>query len=216
MDELDNLKNILGIKDFYLFGHSWGGMLAAEYVVAQSKGLQKLILADSITSMDRWIKVITDLRSRLPEDVQETLRKGEEEGRTDTPEYEAAVMVFYKRHLCRIDPFPEELMASMGALEEDNTVYVSMYGTSEVAVTGCLKHWTIKKRLHEITPETVPGGILLLNGYYDEAQDEAMEGFFRLPTARVKWVQFAQSGHMPQLEETEKYIKVLGSFLTQE
>lgn len=65
-------------------------------------------------------------------------------------------------------------------------------------------------KVHKIIVPT-----LLINGKYDEAQDEVMDPFFKF-IQKVKWVRFAESSHLPQLEETEEFLKVLGSFLTTE
>ena len=54
---------------------------------------------------------------------------------------------------------------------------------------------------------------LLLNGFYDEAQDSVVEPFFQR-IAKVKWFTFAESSHMPLLEEREKYMKVVNKFLS--
>ncbi len=213
MAELDNLKSALGIFRFDLLGQSWGGMLAGQYATTQPRGLRKLVLCDSPASMITWVDVANELRAALPPSVQETLDRCERDGLTDSAEYEAAVMVFYRRHVCRLDPFPDEFVRSLEQLKTDNTVYETMNGPSEFYVVGSLKNWDIVERLKDITPETVPGGILLMNGHFDEAQDRAMEPFFTLPRARVKWTQFALSSHLPQLEETERFIKALGDFL---
>ncbi len=54
---------------------------------------------------------------------------------------------------------------------------------------------------------------LLLNGKYDEAQDSAMLPFMtHIPN--VKWVQFAESSHMAQLEERTRFMKIIGTWLT--
>lgn len=54
---------------------------------------------------------------------------------------------------------------------------------------------------------------MLINGKEDEAQDEVMEPFFR-SIAKVKWLQFAESSHLPQLEQTEEFLQAVGNFLT--
>jgi pimeloyl-ACP methyl ester carboxylesterase len=56
---------------------------------------------------------------------------------------------------------------------------------------------------------------LLINGKYDEAQDEVMEPFSK-GIGNVKWVKFAESSHLPQLEETEEFLNVVGNFLLAE
>lgn len=53
---------------------------------------------------------------------------------------------------------------------------------------------------------------LLINGYYDEAQDEVVEPYFE-HIQKVKWVQFAKSSHLPQFEERKGFMKAIGNFL---
>lgn len=215
MEELYTLKSHLGIMEFDLLGQSWGGMLAAQYAIEhQPKGLRKLILSNSPSNMKSWNKVQSDLRKQLPQDVQDTLDRLEREDKTETPEYEECVMVYYKLFMCRVEPWPKEANDAFAALQEDNTVYNTMCGPSEFYIIGSLKDWTVTKDLHKITEKTVPGGILIMNGYYDEAQDETTEEFFNLTNARVKWVRYALSSHFPMLEETERYVTDLGKFLT--
>jgi len=71
-----------------------------------------------------------------------------------------------------------------------------------------LKDWSVVDELHKINVPT-----LLLNGKYDAATDEVMQPFFDI-IEKVKWVRFAESSHMPHLEELEEFLKVLGGFLT--
>ena len=124
--ELANLITKLGISSYSLLGHSWGGMLGAEHAVTKPKGLTKLVLSNSPASMPDWIKAGNGLKAGLPEDLQQNLTKCEEENRTDAKEYEAAVEVFYRKHLCRVSPWPQDLVDSMTALTKDPTVYYTM------------------------------------------------------------------------------------------
>ncbi|KAI7553425.1 proline iminopeptidase [Hortaea werneckii] len=217
MAELDNLKHHLGIQQFHLLGQSWGGMLGGQYAIdRQPSGLKKLIISDSPSDMVQWVEVANRLRKELPKDVRETLDKCEREGRTDSEEYEEAVNYFYSLHVCRITPFPQELVDSFANIKEDGTVYETMNGPSEFYVIGTLKHWSISEGLKKITAKTVPGGMLIINGYFDEAQDETCVAFFQNPSCRTKWVRYALSSHMPMLEETEAYVRDLGTFLISE
>ncbi|KAK3060630.1 hypothetical protein LTR53_020057, partial [Teratosphaeriaceae sp. CCFEE 6253] len=93
MDEFEALRSHLGIEEFYLLGQSWGGMLGGQLAIErQPKALQKLIISNSPADMVQWVKTANRLRAALPKDVQETLTRCEEEGKTDTQEYEDAVM----------------------------------------------------------------------------------------------------------------------------
>jgi proline-specific peptidase len=88
LDELDNLTKHLGIDGAYdVLGHSWGGMLGARHATRQPKGLRRLIISDSPSNMITWVKVANELRTRLPQDVQDALKRHEEAGTTDDKEY---------------------------------------------------------------------------------------------------------------------------------
>ncbi|KAI0667417.1 proline-specific peptidase, partial [Trametes maxima] len=208
--QLNGLLEHLGIQDdFDLLGHSWGGMLIARYATSHPPGLKHLVLADTPASMHLWVAAANVLRSRLPPDVQAVLDKHEADGTTDSKEYHDAVNVFYGRHLCRLNPMPEVLAESFAAIEKDPTVYMTMNGPSEFFVTGTLKDWSILDSVGKIDVPT-----LLLNGRYDEAMDSVVVPYFK-GIAKVRWFTFAESSHMPQLEETEKYLERVGEFLTQ-
>ncbi|KAA1477686.1 proline-specific peptidase [Dentipellis sp. KUC8613] len=207
--ELDQVLAQLGIAgDFDLLGHSWGGMLAAEYAVRRRPaGLKHLVLTDSLASMPLWERCTNRLLEALPEELREMLKRHEAAGTTEDKEYQEGMMVFYAKHVCRVQPWPKDLNDSFETMAQDPTVYHTMAGPSEFHVIGTLKTWSIVDQLHTIEYPT-----LVINGAYDEAQDECVQPLFeRIP--RVKWVQFAESSHMPFIEETERYLNVLGSFL---
>jgi proline-specific peptidase len=128
LSELDNLLSHLGVQDDYdLLGQSWGGMLASCHAIRQPKGLHRLVIADSPASMELWIQAAGKLRADLPPKVQETLLKHENDGTTDSKEYEEAMEVFYDRHVCRTKPKPKEFARSEELLKEDHTVYMTMW-----------------------------------------------------------------------------------------
>lgn len=211
--ELRNLISHLKIKTYDLFGQSWGGMLAAKYALTQPRGLRKLVLASVSTSMKLRLGASARQRLQLPVEVRETLNRCEAEGTTDTPEYRGAMMVNHRRHICRLDPFPKVLLESMAAMQQDDTVHFTLMVLSPFTVTGTLKGFDIRSDLSQITEKTVPGGILMMNGKYDTTQYEVMAPFFTQPTTRVKWVRFAESGHMALLEEPESFLLALRQFL---
>ena len=213
MAELDNVIAHFGIKEYDLLGQSWGGMLAAEYAIKQPKGLRKLIISNSPADMKVWIEVANRLRAKLPQGVQETLDRCEKDGDLHSQEYEEATKVFYDLHICRLEPWPQELVDAFAYVGDDNTVYETMLGPSEFFIIGGLKDWDITEDLKKITEKTVPGGMLVINGEYDEAQDETTTPYFYNPSCKTKWIRYGLSSHLPQLEETERYIKDLGMFL---
>lgn len=132
IDELNNLVRYFGLERFDLIGQSWGGMLGAQYASTRPAGLRKLVISDSPSDMATWVAVAKELLSLLPADVQETLKRCEEEGKTDSEEYEAGVLEFYKLFGCRVDPMPEELLETLKNLKEDDTVYYTMVSAFDI------------------------------------------------------------------------------------
>lgn len=208
LDELDNLLDGLGIRDSYdVLGQSWGGMLAAEHAVLRPAGLRALVIANSPASMELWLAEANRLRAELPADVQDALLRNEQAGTTDSQEYLDAEKVFYDRHVCRVVPNPPEVVASFEALAQDPTVYHTMNGPSEFHVIGTMKDWTVIDRLDRVVAPT-----LLVNGRYDEATPACVQPFAdRIPD--VRWEVFEESSHLPQVEEEERYLQVVGAFL---
>jgi L-proline amide hydrolase len=208
---LDELHNLLGHLDiaagYHLLGQSWGGMLAAEHAVRRPTGLRSLVIANSPPSMELWVKEANRLRRELPPEVQATLLRHEQAGTTDSKEYQAAVRVFYDKHVCRMNPWPPEVARTFDAIAADPTVYFTMNGPSEFHVIGTLKSWTIIDRLERINVPT-----LLISGRHDEATPAVVQPFAdRIRNAR--WEIFENSSHMPHVEETARCLQVVGDFI---
>lgn len=128
MAELDNVLTYFGIADnFDLYGHSWGGMLASNYVISRNPaGLKRLIISDAPASMELWAVGTNALLSGFPEAFREMLNKHELAGTTDSEEYQQGIQQFNEKHLCTVKPWPEELLSAFEALEADATVYSTM------------------------------------------------------------------------------------------
>ena len=151
MAELDNLRQTLRIQNFDLLGQSWGGMLAALYTVTvQPVGLRKFIISNSPASMRTWMTVANKLRTAMPLDIQNILARCEKEGKTDTLEYEAAINEFNKRHSCRLDTLPKELVEPFQAWVSDPTVCMTMFGASDFEISGSLKSFSIEEDLKRL------------------------------------------------------------------
>jgi L-proline amide hydrolase len=204
--ELHQLVEHLGIGEHHILGQSWGGFLAEEYALTQPKGLRSLVLADTAASWSDFAAEANKLRAFLPPDVEATLRKHESAGTTDDPEYMEACLVFYSRHVCRIE-WPAEVAVSFEWLERDPTVYNTMNGPSEFHIIGSCKDWQVKDRLHEIRVPT-----LIVSGRHDEATP-ALQQVLLDGIEGSRWVCFEESSHMPHVEEREEYMRVVGDWL---
>jgi pimeloyl-ACP methyl ester carboxylesterase len=176
-----SVRDGLGLERIHLFGSSWGGMLALEYMFTRPPGVASLVLNSTPTSAPRWAVETLRLSAGLDEEE------------------------FKRRHICRLDPEPEVLARSRAQFGKQ--VYETMWGPNEFTVTGTLKDWDVIERLGELDVPT-----LVTSGRYDECTPALVE-----PLARgiegAEWVLFEESAHMPYLEETARYLEVLGAFL---
>ncbi|RWA11499.1 hypothetical protein EKO27_g3597 [Xylaria grammica] len=211
IDELQNLIRHLGLTErrINVYGHSWGGMFTAQWAATpDAANLHRFVIASSLASMDVWRIGVTALRKQLPQDVQEVLDRADETLDFESPEYEAAVEVFYKRHLSLARPWPaKEVQAALEWFAKDSTTYGSMYGPSELYISGSLRDWTSIPVLPGIKAST-----LLVNGAQDEAQDVAMQPFFD-NIEHVKWVTLDGAAHFAHIDQREKYMQHLRTFL---
>jgi L-proline amide hydrolase len=208
IEELNSLIDHLGLRSAYhVLGQSWGGMLAAEFGITRPRGLKSLTIANSPASMERWVKEANRLRSELPKDIRDTLDRHEKAGTTADPEYQAATMRFYERHVCRVVPFPPEVMETFEQIQRNPTVYNTMNGPNEFYVIGTLKSWSVIDRVKAINVPT-----LLISGRYDEATPAVVQPFAD-NIMGARWVIFESSSHMPHVEEQEKCMTTVGAFL---
>jgi proline-specific peptidase len=206
VDELRTVREALGLDRIHLFGSSWGGMLAMEYALIQPAGLASLVLSSSPPSIPVWAEETDRLRKDLPRHVQQVLDEEEAAGRLDSPAYEEATAEFYKRHVCRLDPWPDSVMRSFTGLREHPEVYLTMQGPNEFVITGTLKDWDITGRLAEIQVPT-----LITAGRYEFTPRQAKALNSGIPGSEL--VTFENSSHMQFAEEPDRYLRVVGGFL---
>jgi L-proline amide hydrolase len=206
--ELAALLEHLDVAErYHILGQSWGGMLGMEHALRDPPGLRALVVANSPASMPLWVAEGNRLRSLLPPDVQEALTSHEAAGTTDSPEYQAAMMRFYERHLCRVVPFPPELQRTFDQLDEDPTVYRTMNGPSEFHVIGSLKDWDITAQLGGID---VP--VLVISGEHDEATPAVVRPLVEA-VAGARWELLEGGSHSTHLEQPDRFLALVADFL---
>ncbi len=205
--ELARVRSHLKIEELHLFGHSWGAVLAVEYMQTEPEGVASLTLASPALDVPRWRKDAMRLRSGLPAETLATLERQEAAGTTESAEYAQATDAFYKRHFCRLDPWPPELEASLSTDQFGQPVYEAMWGPNEFTVTGSLRNYDAKEQLKQLE---VP--VLYTTGRFDLATPEAVLALHRV-TQDSRAVIFENSGHMTMLDERRQYLEEMRRFL---
>jgi len=204
VEEIGIVRHELGLDKVHLWGQSFGGLFSLEYALRQPQGLVSLILASSTSSIPLWIAEANRLREELPPEVQATLLRHEQAGTTNDPEYLEATMRFYERHVIRVSPIPAHVQRAM---DQAGVVYYTMNGPTEFHVIGTIKDWDRTDRLSEIHVPT-----LITSGRFDESTP-TINAVLHKGIAGSEWVLFQKSSHMAHVEERDRYIPTIRSFL---
>ena len=204
--EVDTVREALGLERCHLLGQSWGGWLSIEYLCRGAEGIEGLVLASTSASMPQFTAAAGELIDELPEPHSSTLQELGARGEYDAPVYQEAVMEFYRRHLCRLDPWPESVVKSAAELD-GNQVYLTMNGPTEFDVIGTLRDWDRTADLGSIRAQT-----LVTCGRYDEITPACSQTIANgIEGARM--VVFEHSAHCAHEEEPELYASVVEDFL---
>jgi proline-specific peptidase len=203
--EVEAVRIALGLGKMRLIGQSWGAFLALEYALHHQRQLQSLVLYSGCASTAQCVEGMNSLRAKLPAETQVMLARHEAAGTTEHPEYLAAIDLLYRRHLCRLDPYPPLLQESMA--HNGRPVYNTMWGPNEFTCTGNLQSWERRDRLGEIEVPT-----LILCGREDEVVPACSETMHK-GIAGSELVIFEQSSHLSHFEEPERFFEVLRDFL---
>lgn len=205
VEELGQVRKALGLHEVHLFGHSWGAMLAVDYMLTHPKGVQSLILASPALSVPRWLADADSLKATLPDSIQRVIARHEATGTTDSPEYQTAVMEYYRRFLARREPWSPDIESTFAQLS--TSVYGTMWGPSEFKATGTLRDYDRTDRLAEIRVPT-----LFTAGRFDEATPGTVDYYHHL-VAGSEFVVLNRSAHLTMQDEPEEYVAVLRGFL---
>ncbi len=205
VEELHKLRNELKITGLHILGQSWGSMLATQYYFNYPAGIRSLILSGPALSAQRFSQDARRLLAQLPDEVREAVQITEASGDYASADYQKAIEAFYKRFVCRLEPWPDSLNRTIDGMS--SSVYEHMWGPSEFTCTGTLKDFDCTNRLNEIE---VP--VLYTCGRYDEATPETTE-FYRGRTPISEIAVIEDASHEHHLEKPEEYLRVVRDFL---
>lgn len=202
---IGQVRAALGLKKVCLYGHSWGSMLAADYLLTKPDGVRACIMAGPALSAHRWIHDADSLLTTLPDSVQQVIRQNEDAGTTDSPEYQAAMMQFYGMYLARKQPWSADIDSSFAQMNQ--AMYNYMEGPSEFTITGTIRDYDATPRLHEITIPT-----LFIVGEYDESPPSTAAYYQSLmPDAQLEII--PNAAHLAMDDDSAKYVQAVAAFL---
>jgi proline iminopeptidase len=206
VEETEGIRSTLQLGTIHLVGSSYGGLLALAYALRYPENLRSLITVGGLADVPFAAREMRRLIATLPMPVQSVLGKYEALGEFQAPEYLRAVEGFYRQFLCRLDPWPPELLHSL-EMTGQRPVYGEMNGPNEFTITGSIRDIDLTDRLPTIRVPT-----FVLGGRYDEVTPAVAEQIrSRIPGALR--VEFQSSSHVPFWEERAAFRSVVSGFL---
>ena len=209
VDEVEQVRQTLGLDrdDFYLLGHSWGGILAVEYALAHQSHLKGLIISNMMMSIPDYNRYANEvLAAHMDPEVVREIREIEKRGEYESPRYmELLTPNFYAKHICRLPEWPDAVNRAFAKLNRQ--VYVLMQGPSEFGASGRLERWDRKADLPRITVPT-----LVIGARHDTMDPEHM----RWVAGQVKSGRFLlcpDGSHLAMWDDQQTYMAGLIRFL---
>ena len=203
--EMRSVVQGLGLNRFHIFGNSWGGMLAQQYALDVPSGAASLTISNSIASIPQFAEMVARLKSGLDPATQSAIERHKAAGTTYTAEYQAAIRTWNETYLCRLRPWPPELLAAFAEMGTD--IFETMFGPSDFRIVGTIRDWDVFDRLAEIRLPT-----LILAGRFDECVPEHMWDMHQR-IAGSRFELFESTAHMPFIEEPGKFDRVMRAFV---
>ncbi|MEA2637477.1 MAG: proline iminopeptidase, partial [Chloroflexota bacterium] len=210
VDEVEQVRTALGLDagNFFLLGHSWGGILAIEYALRHQQHLKGLVISNMMSSIPAYNDYArTVLMPAMDQEQLAQIKHLEAIGETETPEYAALLNDHYVQHVLRMpaEDWPEPVVRSFGHV--NRSIYVPMQGPSELGASGLLSEWDRTASLGEIR---VPA--LTIGGTYDTMDPVHMEQMAaRFPNGR--FLLCPTGGHMAMYDDQATYFRGLIDFI---
>ena len=211
VEEVEQVRQALGLdKDnFYLLGHSWGGILAIEYALKYQQHLKGLVISNMMSSAPDYARYAEEvLAPQIPRSVLDTIRMLEAKGDFANPKYmELLLPHFYNQHICRLPlaEWPDPMQRSFNKINQ--TIYVTMQGPSEFGISGKLEKWDRKADLPKIQVPT-----LVIGATHDTMDPKHME-WMASQFPKGKFLLCPNGSHMSMWDDQEHYFPGLIQFL---
>jgi proline iminopeptidase len=211
VEEVEQVRKALNLdaSNFYMLGHSWGGILAMEYALKYQKNMKGLIISNMMSSCPEYGKYADEvLAKQMDPKVLAELNQIEAAKDFTNPRYmELLIPNFYEKHILRFPAkdWPEPVNRSFAKMNQ--SLYVSMQGPSEFGISGKLEKWDRKADLKNITIPT-----LVIGAKYDTMDPKHMEEMSKL-VQNGTYLFCPKGSHMDFYDDQKVYFEGLIPFL---
>lgn len=211
VDEVEQVRRTLGLneRNFFLLGHSWGGILAIEYALVHQHRLKGLIISNMMASIPAYNEYAEKvLMPAMDQSVLSEIKRFEAAGEYENPRYmELLLNHHYVHHVLRmpLDQWPDPVNRAFRHLNPK--IYIPMQGPSELGASGKLATWD---RTADVAKITVP--TLVIGARYDTMDPAHMEKMARM-LPRGRYLFCPNGSHMAMYDDQRVYMEGVIRFL---
>ncbi len=211
VEEVDQVRKALGLdrNNFFLLGHSWGGILAIEYALKYQQHLKGLIISNMMASIPAYNAYANEvIMPALDQDALAEIKQLEAAKKYDDPRYmNLLIEHHYTEHVLRIpaDQWPEPVNRMFEHLNQ--AVYIPMQGPSELGASGKLLDWDRTADLSKITVPT------LVIGAQHDTMDPAHMEWMSQQVKNGRYLLCPNGSHMSMYDDQKTYVEGVIQFL---
>ena len=206
LDEVEEVRQKLGLDNFYLIGQSWGGLLVQEYAVKYGQHLKGAIISSMVDEIDEYVEHINALREKtLSPEAVTFMKQCEANNDYSNPKYQEYVQVMNENYIDRRQPSKLYHLKDLGG----DAVYNVFQGDNEFVITGKLKDWHFRNQLKNIKMPT-----LITYGEHESMPLETGKKMAEL-IPNSKFVTTPNGGHHHMVDNPYVYYKHLADFIRQ-
>lgn len=204
LDEVDEVREKLGLDNFYLIGQSWGGLLVQEYAVKYGQHLKGAIISSMVDEIDDYVKHVNALREKtLSKEAVDFMKDCEAKNDYSNPKYQEYVQVMNENYIDRKQPSKLYHLKDLGG----DAVYNAFQGDNEFVITGKLKDWHFRNQLKNIKVPT-----LITFGEHESMPIATGKKMAEL-IPNAKFVTTPNGGHHHMVDNPDVYYKHLADFI---
>ena len=211
VEEVEQVRRALGLgrDNFYLLGHSWGGILAIEYALKYQQHLKGLIISNMMASCPAYNAYAHEvLMPAMDQNALAEVKRMEAENDTNNPRYMEILMpMHYEEHALRMpaDQWPDPVNRLFKHLNQ--TIYTLMQGPSELGLSGRLLEWDRTADLKKIEVPT-----LTIGSTHDTMDPKHME-WMAGQVQRGRFLLCPKGSHLAMYDDQETYVDGLIRFI---
>jgi proline iminopeptidase len=211
VDEVEQVRQALGLdrQNFYLFGQSWGGLLAIEYALKYQQHVKGLVISNMMSSIPAYNEYAkTVLMPAMDQKVLAEIKQLEASGQYESPRYmELLIPSHYAQHLLRMPPdqWPDPVNRAFKHINQK--IYVPLQGPSELGASGKLVNW---ERTADLASITVPS--LIIGARYDTMDPAHMEKMAGL-VKKGRYLYCPNGSHMALYDDQQTFFDGLVTFV---